>query len=63
MDISQQGRAASAKLQKQQTSSVETEQYEMEDLSEYTDSELKQMYYRGEITRQEYMDETGDTLE
>ena len=30
---------------------------------QYTNSELKQMYYKGEITRQEYEDETGETLE
>ena len=39
------------------------EQHETEDLAEYTDAELKQLYYKGEITRQEYIDETGDTLE
>lgn len=36
---------------------------EVEDLSLYTDSELKQMYYKGEITLQEYQDETGETLD
>lgn len=64
VEISEEGRAASAKLQEQQpeTAAAEVEQYEAEDLSEYTDTELKQMYYKGEITRQEYMDETGETL-
>lgn len=45
------------------TKAAEVEPYEAEDLSEYTDTELRQMYYSGEITRQEYMDETGETLE
>lgn len=60
-EISAEGRAASA--QGQQAAATETEQYEVEDLSEYTDSELKRMYYSGEITLQEYEDETGETLE
>ncbi|NCE66410.1 hypothetical protein D1159_18005 [Pseudoflavonifractor sp. 524-17] len=65
VEISEEGRAASAKLQEQQpeTAAAEVEQYEAEDLSEYTDTELKQMYYKGEITRQEYEDETGAVLE
>ena len=65
VEISEKGRAASAQLQGQQTetAAAEVEQYEAEDLSEYTDTELKQMYYKGEITRQEYEDETGKTLE
>lgn len=67
VEISEEGRAASAKLQSQQTetdtAAEEVEQYEVEDLSEYTDTELKQMYYKGEITRQEYEDETGEVLE
>lgn len=65
VEISEKGKAASARLQKQQTktAAAETERYEVEDLSEYTDTELKQMYYNGEITRQEYEDETGETLE
>lgn len=65
VEISGEGRAASAKLQEQQpeTAVAEVEQYEAEDLSEYTDTELKQMYYKGEITRQEYEDETGEALE
>ena len=46
-----------------ETEAAEVEQYETEDLSEYTDSELKQMYYKGEITRQEYEDETGTALD
>lgn len=59
VEISQEGRAAST-----QNQAVEdTDQYEAEDLSEYTDSELKQMYYRGDITLQEYEDETGESLE
>ncbi len=65
VEISAEGQAASAKLQKQQadTETAEGERYETEDLSAYTDTELKQMYYKGEITRQEYEDETGMTLE
>lgn len=67
VEISKEGRAASAKLQSQQTetdtAAEDVEQYEAEDLSEYTDTELKQMYYNGEITRQEYEDETGEVLE
>lgn len=64
VEVSQEGRAASAKLQEQQTGSETAEgyKYEAEDLSEYTDTELKQMYYKGDITRQEYEDETGETL-
>lgn len=61
VEISAEGRAAST--QGQQTEAAVIERYEAEDLSEYTDSELKQMYYKGEITRQEYEDETGETLE
>ncbi len=55
----------SAQLQGQQTetAAAEVEQYETEDLSEYTNTELKQMYYNGDITRQEYENETGETLE
>lgn len=64
VEISAEGRAASAQLQGQQADvASEGYQAEVEDLSEYTDTELKQMYYKGEITRQEYMDETGETLD
>ena len=67
MEISEEGRAASVQMRSQQseteTAAAEVEQYEAEDLSEYTDSELKQMYYKGEITRQEYEDETGTALD
>ena len=67
VEISKEGQAASVQTQNQQTESeaaaAKVEQYEAEDLSEYTDSELKQMYYKGEITRQEYEDETGEPLE
>ncbi len=67
VEISEEGRAASAQLQGQQTetetAAAEMEKYEAEVLSEYTDSELKQMYYKGEITRQEYEDETGTALD
>lgn len=66
VEISEEGRAASVQMQSQkietETAAANVEQYEAEDLSEYTDTELKQMYYKGEITRQEYIDETGDTL-
>ncbi len=65
VEISAEGQAANAKRQKQQadTEAAEGERYKAEDLSAYTATELKQMYYRGEITRQEYEDETGMTLE
>lgn len=65
IEISEEGRAASAQLQGQQpeTAAAEVEQYEAEELSEYTNTELKQMYYNGDITRQECEDETGKTLE
>lgn len=65
VEISEKGIAASAKRSAQSagTATAEKKQYEVEDLSEYTDTELKQMYYNGEITRQEYEDETGETLE
>ena len=63
VEISEEGKAASARLQKHtsETATAEKTQYEAEDLSEYTDTELKQMYYNGEITLQEYEDETGET--
>lgn len=38
-------------------------QYVAEGLSKYTDTELKQMYRKGEITLQEYRDETGETVD
>lgn len=76
--ISEEGRQASIQMRQQSVSvdsssnntiqqlqedtSEETE-YQTEDLSEYTDTELKQMYYRGEITLQEYEDETGEIIE
>lgn len=65
VEISAEGKAISAQLQAQKSdeSAVQAYEYEAEDLSEYTDSELKQMYYRGEITLQEYEDETGEALE
>jgi len=64
VEISAEGQAASAKLQEQQTGTdAEAYEYEVEDLSEYTDSELRQMYYKGEITRQEYEDEADKPLE
>lgn len=62
VEISEEGRAASAQIQGQTTGAAAAEQYETEDLSEYTDAELKQLYYKGEITRQEYIDETGEML-
>lgn len=65
VELSAEGRAASAGLQDQQTETgaAEAGRYEPENLSDYTNTELKQMYYRGEITRQEYEDETGEVLE
>ena len=62
VEISEEGRAASAQIQGLTTGAAAAEQYETEDLSEYTDAELKQLYYKGEITRQEYIDETGEML-
>ena len=66
VEISAEGRAASVKLQSQQIetgiAAAKVERYESEDLSEYTETELKQMYYKGEITREEYEDETGESL-
>ena len=59
LEISEKGRT---KLQESRNRAAEAEQYEAENLSEYTDAELKQMYYKGEITRQEYEDEVGKTL-
>lgn len=63
VEISEKGKAASAKFQEQSSETASVEQYEAEDLSKYTNTELKQMYYNGDITRQEYEDETGETLE
>lgn len=65
VEISKEGRAASTRLQKQQNTSDTAEEVssETKDLSEYTDSELKQMYLKGEITRQEFEEETGEKLE
>lgn len=65
VEISAEGKAISAQLQAQKASdsSAQAYQYEEESLSEYTDSELKQMYYQGEITLQEYEEETGKSLE
>lgn len=64
VEISDEGRAASARLQSQEETAVtEWEESEAASLSDYTDSELKQMYYKGEITLQEYEDGTGETLE
>lgn len=64
VEISEEGKAASIKSQENQTGSSAAEgyQYEEEDLSQYTDTELKLMYYNGDITLQEYEDETGETL-
>lgn len=53
---------ASAAVNSAETNEAAEESY-TEDLSEYTDTELKLMYYAGEITLQEYEDETGETLE
>lgn len=65
VEISAEGRAFNAKSQTQKSNerTAQEYQYDAEDLSEYTNSELKLMYYRGEITLQEYEDETGETLE
>ena len=61
VEISAEGQAACAKQEQAENAGVY--QYEAEDLSEYTDTELKQMYRKGEITRQEYEDETGETVD
>lgn len=64
VEISAEGRAASAALSQTETADAASGyEYEDESLSDYTDTELKQMYCRGEITRQEYENETGETLE
>lgn len=63
VEISAEGRAAIAQFQEQAADTAAVEQYESENLSEHTDTELKQMYYKGKITRQEYIDETGETPE
>lgn len=52
-----------AGMNEKQNITLEEEENTIEDLSEYTDTELKQMYYRGEITLQEYEDETGEVIE
>ena len=61
VEISAEGRDACA--QQEQADGAGAYRYEAEDLSEYTDTELRQMYRRGEITRQEYEDETGETVD
>ena len=61
VEISAEGRDACAK--QEQADGAGAYRYEAEDLSEYTDTELRQMYRRGEITRQEYEDETGETVD
>lgn len=63
VEISAEGRAANAQTQERTSDTSAVEQYEAEDLSEYTNTELRQMYYKGEITRQEYEEETGETLD
>lgn len=63
VEISAEGLAASAKMQEQQATAAEEVSSGTEDLSEYTDAEQKRMYYKGEITRQQYEEETGNTLE
>lgn len=66
VEISEEGQAAGRKMQSRSTAAEEGGKasgsgykYKPKDLSGYTDAELKQMYYRGEITRQEYEEETG----
>ena len=61
VEISAEGQAACAR--QEQAENTEAYQYEAEDLSEYTDTELRQMYRKGEITRQEYEEETGKTVD
>lgn len=63
VEISAEGRTANAQTQERTSDTSAVEQYEAEDLSEYTNTELRQMYYKGEITRQEYEEETGETLD
>ena len=63
VEISAEGRAANAQTQERTSDTSAVEQYEAKDLSEYTNTELRQMYYKGEITRQEYEEETGETLD
>lgn len=65
--ISKEGRLACSKISRQREEDQVKASNEAEDmiidLSEYTDAELKQMYYHGEITLQEYEDETGEAIE
>ena len=65
VEISGEGKAACAKLQMQKAASSSDSETEnsVEDLSQYTNAELKQMYRRGEITCQQYEKQTGETLE
>lgn len=58
----QQTDSATAAANSTETEEAAEEESYTEDLSEYTDTELKLMYYAGEITLQEYEDETGETL-
>lgn len=63
VEISAEGARAAFREQKSEASEISTvKEYQAEDLSEYTASELEQMYYQGKITLQEYEDETGETL-
>lgn len=68
IEISEEGRQASAQMIRQTKNNASLQdsspaEIHVETLSEYTDTELKQMYYRGEITLQEYEDETGETIQ
>ncbi len=55
VEISEESRAAKVQFQEQHAAEVaiETEQYEAQDLVKYTDTELRQMFYKSKITRQE----------
>lgn len=52
VEISAEGQVASAKFTAQQSEMDAEEAYEVEDLSKHTNTELKQMYYNGEVTLQ-----------
>lgn len=62
VEISEEGLSA-LQTQTAGTDAAEETQTGTDDLSGYTDAELRRMYLSGEITRQEYEDETGETLE
>lgn len=63
VEISKEGTAACAKLQAQKRLSGSTDQLKTAALSKYTETELKQTYRKGEITRRQQERQTGKTPE